>query len=387
MNKHGKHIMALALCLSAAVSLCASPATAAPPTTSDQAERQLEQLRRDQELSSLAREQAETRREELLQQREELAKEIEERQKTVDDLDRQIIRMQDAVEAVQSEYDDMIQEYAMRVREIEEYGTSSYWTVLFSATSISDLLGRLDYVQELMHEDETALARVDERLETVSSEQEQQSRLERQIQEQLQIIEDLDEKSIEQEQEREKLELEAKILRELAAEGSEYNTVSPNTIYQKNLVDTGYTVRYPEGCRAVRLALRWLGSDYVWGGETPSEGGFDCSGLVYYVYHTQLGYDMHRVGAPQYYFDGEFLNDDEELQPGDLLYFVNTYKEGLSHTGIYIANKLFIHAANEQSGIKISSLDSEYYQEHYYGAKRIIGSNRAENEGAVVSYS
>jgi cell wall-associated NlpC family hydrolase len=58
------------------------------------------------------------------------------------------------------------------------------------------------------------------------------------------------------------------------------------------------------------------------------------------------------------------------LQPGDLVFFKNTYQHGLSHTGIYIGDGQFIHAENESTGVRISDLDSDYYSSRWYGAAR-----------------
>ena len=59
------------------------------------------------------------------------------------------------------------------------------------------------------------------------------------------------------------------------------------------------------------------------------------------------------------------------LQPGDLVFFQNTYTWGLSHVGIYIGNDQFIHAENASTGVKISSLSSQYYASRWYGAVRL----------------
>jgi cell wall-associated NlpC family hydrolase len=72
----------------------------------------------------------------------------------------------------------------------------------------------------------------------------------------------------------------------------------------------------------------------------------------------------------QYYY-GSKISDDQ-LRPGDLVFFRNTYRHGISHVGIYIGNGNFVHAANPRNGVTVDALDSSYYAEHFAGARRVI---------------
>jgi len=384
-----RRILSLALSMAIMASTVVLPAAATHETDLDNTETQIDELKQEQERAEAARAEAEAKKKQLEEDMAALQRDIDERQNQLDKLDALIIEKQDALDAAQMEFDDMILDYTSRIRTIEEYGTSSYWAIIFKATSLTDLLGRLDYVQELMRADEDALSIVDVQVTAMENRQEQleelynkrkyeadelksaQHELELNIQEQADLIKQLDVRTSEQEKEIQRLEDRAKALRIIIAQDAVRISQSAEAIYQRYIVEPGYLQLYPEGCRAVRLALRWLGTAYVWGGESPEEGGFDCSGLVYYVYHTQMGYNMHRVGNPQYYYDGIFINRREDLHPGDLIYFENTYKEGLSHTAMYISDGIFVHAASEKSGIKVSSLDSEYYGSRFVGGKRI----------------
>ncbi|KAB1645424.1 hypothetical protein F8O06_04970 [Pseudoclavibacter sp. CFCC 14310] len=97
---------------------------------------------------------------------------------------------------------------------------------------------------------------------------------------------------------------------------------------------------------AVTIAYRYLGTPYVWGGTTPD--GFDCSGLVQYVY-AQLGIRLPRVDTAQR-AAGTQVNRDE-ARPGDLV-----WKPG--HIGIYIGGGRMIHAPKPGDVVKVSSVDA-----------------------------
>lgn len=116
----------------------------------------------------------------------------------------------------------------------------------------------------------------------------------------------------------------------------------------------------------ITTAKKYIGVAYKWAGSTPS--GFDCSGYVQYVFNAH-GISLNRTAATQYKH-GTFVSKSN-LQPGDLVFFQNTYKAGISHVGIYIGDGQFIHASSSK-GVVISNLSSSYYVSHYYGARRIL---------------
>ena len=119
------------------------------------------------------------------------------------------------------------------------------------------------------------------------------------------------------------------------------------------------------GQKLVECAKQYLGVPYVWGGSSPS--GFDCSGFVQYV-ARQCGYTVGRTVSQQWPY-GVQVNRSE-LQPGDIVFFANTYTSGLSHVGIYVGDGQFIHASSN-GGVMYSDLNSNYYSSHYYGARRL----------------
>ncbi len=125
-------------------------------------------------------------------------------------------------------------------------------------------------------------------------------------------------------------------------------------------------IGYSKAQAIIATAKQYIGVPYLWGGTTPK--GFDCSGYVQYVYR-QHGISLNRTTVTQYQH-GTYVSKSD-LQPGDLVFFQNTYKAGISHIGIYIGNSQFIHASSSK-GITISNLNSSYYTSHYYGARRVL---------------
>jgi len=121
----------------------------------------------------------------------------------------------------------------------------------------------------------------------------------------------------------------------------------------------------PIGVRAVAIAEQFLGVPYVWGGADPSVG-FDCSGLVMYVYR-QLGIDLLHFSGAQFH-EGAPV-PFAELAPGDLVFF-DPGPRGPGHVGIYIGGGRFIQAPHTGDVVKISSLSEFSYASSYVGAVR-----------------
>jgi cell wall-associated NlpC family hydrolase len=124
----------------------------------------------------------------------------------------------------------------------------------------------------------------------------------------------------------------------------------------------------PAGQVIVQFAQAYLGYPYVWAGNGPY--GFDCSGFTQFVILNTLGIDIGHAVAGQPYAGGAWV-DWGNWQPGDLIFFQNTYAAGISHVGIYIGDGLMIHAENPSTGVTISSVYSDYYASHYWGASRL----------------
>lgn len=121
------------------------------------------------------------------------------------------------------------------------------------------------------------------------------------------------------------------------------------------------------------VARQQLGTRYVYGGQRP--GGFDCSGLTFYVY-GKAGYGIERSASAQLQ-DGLVVSR-ESLQVGDLIFFRSAGSGYLaSHVGIYAGNNQIIHAGN--SGVTVASLSEDWFVKNYLCARRIIAAGTRIN--------
>ena len=122
------------------------------------------------------------------------------------------------------------------------------------------------------------------------------------------------------------------------------------------------------GQQIAEFALEFLGVRYVWGGTSPS--GFDCSGLVAYVYR-EFGVSVTRTASGQFRDNGVHIAK-EDLYPGDLVFFSSNGGRSVTHVGIYVGESEFVHASQSGVGVVISRLDSAYYTRVWHGGKRLI---------------
>ena len=113
-------------------------------------------------------------------------------------------------------------------------------------------------------------------------------------------------------------------------------------------------------------AMAWLGTPYRRGGA--SRHGIDCSGLTGAVF-ARRGIDLPRTAAEQ--FTQGLPVGPDGMRPGDLVFFRNTYKRGISHVGIYVGEGRFVHAAGRRQGVIVSDLARPYYQLRFAGARRV----------------
>ncbi|WP_082985167.1 C40 family peptidase [Orrella dioscoreae] len=126
--------------------------------------------------------------------------------------------------------------------------------------------------------------------------------------------------------------------------------------------------RQTVGERVVTASLAEIGTPYSWGGDNP-EDGFDCSGLVRFVFAKIADIDMpHR--ARQQRTLGKPVKT-AQLQPGDLVFF-NTMRHPASHVGIYIGEGKFVHAPSRGAKVRVDKLSNSYWAKRYTGGRRYL---------------
>ena len=112
-------------------------------------------------------------------------------------------------------------------------------------------------------------------------------------------------------------------------------------------------------------AIGLVGTPYRWGGNTP-EGGFDCSGLVGYVFRDAANLALPRRSSDIAGIDAPTVGR-ERLAPGDLVFFG---RSGVNHVGIYVGEGRFVHAPSSGGTVRLDPLDGPYWRDNYAFAKR-----------------
>lgn len=119
-----------------------------------------------------------------------------------------------------------------------------------------------------------------------------------------------------------------------------------------------------EGGRELILqSMDLVGTPYRWGGTT--ENGFDCSGMIQYLYKNALNVNIPRTSRQM--AEASRKISPKKLKSGDLVFF-NTSGRGISHVGLYIGNGEFIHAPTSSGTIRTARLDQPYFRQRFTGA-------------------
>jgi cell wall-associated NlpC family hydrolase len=253
--------------------------------------------------------------------------------------------------------------------------------ILLGATSIDDLLDRVDTVQRVSAQDARVIGQVRqfrtemrhrrEKLERARTEQAavveeraaRRASIESKLQEREALLATIKDQiaQLEAEERARQERLAAEARRRLAAQDAQADAAQASTFDGTNDAIAAGPAPAARYGGVVGVAMQYLGVPYVWGGASPS--GFDCSGLVMYAY-SQVGVSLPHNAAMQYGYGTPVSS--AELQPGDIVFF-----NGLGHNGIYIGGGQFVHSPHTGDVVKISSLSDSWYASTYVGARRL----------------
>lgn len=116
-------------------------------------------------------------------------------------------------------------------------------------------------------------------------------------------------------------------------------------------------------------AIGLVGTPYRWGGNTPA-GGFDCSGLVDYIYRTSAGIKLPRTSHQMARVEGQKVRKMTHLASGDLVFF--DIGGAISHVGVYVGKGRFVHAPNSGGTVRLDDIDGPYWGTHFAYGKRLL---------------
>ncbi len=265
-----------------------------------------------------------------------------------------------------------------RLVALYQAGEANVVEVLLGATSLGQVLDRVDAVSRVSEQDariarevrafraeikrrkrELARARV-EQARVVAERAARRQLIERQLAERQRLLAQVKDEiarlqAAEAERQR---RLEEQARERLASQPATETASAPSTS-APDAAGPAPPARYGG---VVGIAMQYLGTPYRWGGASPSTG-FDCSGFVMYVF-AQIGVPLPHNAAMQYSYGSAVSRS--QLQPGDLVFF-----NGLGHNGIYIGGGQFIHSPHTGDVVKISSLGDSWYASTYVGARRL----------------
>ena len=116
-------------------------------------------------------------------------------------------------------------------------------------------------------------------------------------------------------------------------------------------------------------AIGLVGTPYHWGGNTPA-GGFDCSGLIDYIYRTAAGIKLPRTSHQMASMDAHKVQRMTQLASGDLVFF--DIGGSISHVGVYVGKGRFVHAPNSGGTVRLDDIDGPYWGDHFAYGKRVL---------------
>lgn len=143
----------------------------------------------------------------------------------------------------------------------------------------------------------------------------------------------------------------------------------PPPLYTASIQSSSDAVNESDTSKRIILrAQELIGTPYKWGG-TSEETGFDCSGLLVYLFRSEAGVELPRTTKVMIN-EGFPRIDRADLQPGDAVFFKHGDQGQVNHVGLYIGNNQFIHSPRTGKTIRTDSLDNRYWNERYFDSLR-----------------
>lgn len=410
-GKYHRSILRILTALVLAAALCLLPSAEVSATSSSELKQQRDQTQSALSSAQYQQSRLEGQQEALSDEMEQKSQEIAQNMASIQlaeehiaELDEQIAQKQKEYDAAKAKEDQQYQEMTDRIRDIYEQGDYNYMQLLLKATSFTDMLNKVEYINALYDYDRNLLdnyrktkeeadqakneledekseqeeakagleseqANLDAQMEELQEQydnydeliaqaQEEASSLAQQLKEQNAAVEAAMQQEYEQEQARLKAEAEAAAS---ASESSDSASSDESSSEESSESDESSesassekTYAAPSGSTGedvVAYACQFVGNPYVYGG-TSLTNGTDCSGFTQSVY-AAFGYSLPRTAEAQR-SAGTAVDSLEDAQPGDLICYPG-------HVAIYCGNGTIVHASTARTGIKYSPVTYRDY--------------------------
>ncbi|OAA86441.1 C40 family peptidase [Clostridium ljungdahlii] len=347
MNKRTLSVaIALTLALSTGANVLAAPGASSSSTSLEQVKQQKQEL--------------EVKAEKMDNQITQTMNDLENNKKSIASISNNIKQTQANIDSAQKNMENQQQVFNQRVKAMYTNGISSYLGVILNADNLNDFISRVDNVKKVMGFDKNVIGNLKDKKEQLANGKEKLNNENNKL---LALKSENEKKLAKLNSDKESaknviasLDAQEKSL-EIANQATIKAVASAASNVQQSASRGGSSIASSDA--VVAYASNFLGVPYVWGGTSPS--GFDCSGLVQYVY-AHFGIDLPRTSQEQQTVGTAVSRD--ELQPGDLVFFGSP----AYHVGIYVGGGQFINAPKTGDVVKIASLDN---RSDFTGGRRV----------------
>lgn len=348
MNKRTLSVaIALTLALSTGANVLAAPSTPSSSTSLAQVKQQKQDL--------------EIKAEKLDNQITQTMDGLDNNKKNIDSVSNNIKQTQADIDSTQKNIESQQKVFNQRAKAMYVNGMSSYLGVILNADNLNDFISRVDNVKKVMGFDKNVIKNLEDKKEQLANGKQQLNSENNKL---LALKSENEKKlaKLNSDKETAKNVIASLDAQEKSLEIADSETLKAVASAASNIKQSASRGEssIASSNAIVAYACNFLGVPYVWGGTSPS--GFDCSGLVYYVY-AHFGVNLPRTSEDQQNVGTPVSRD--QLQPGDLVFFGSP----AYHVGIYVGDGQFINAPKSGDVVKIASLDN---RSDFTGGRRVI---------------